>query len=82
MLNRSKFPLPKTSETCEMLRKGIESSIESVDPFRQADANIKLEMLRQSRCKKVLLWIHENYKNNPSPFAQQFKKALDYAKSI
>ena len=83
MLNRRKLPVPKTSETCEMLLEGIKSSIESVDPFRQSDAKRKLEILRKHRCRKALLWIHENYKNIPSPFVQQLaKKALDYAESV
>jgi hypothetical protein len=83
MLNRRKLPVPKTSETCEMLRKAIESSIESVDPFRQSDAKRKLEILKKHRCRKDLLWIHENYRDHPSPFVQQLaKKALDFAESV
>ena len=83
MLNRRKLPVPKTSETCKLLREGIKSSIKSVDPFSQSDVKRKLELLRKRRCKKDLLWIHETYKNDPSPFVQQIaKKALDYAESV
>jgi len=83
MFNKKKRPFPRTSETCEMLREGIEASIESTDPFRQSDVKRKLEMLRKNRCKKALIWIHENYKTNPSPFVQQVaKKALEYAQSL
>jgi len=83
MLKGKKLLIPQTSETCQMLLEGIRSSIASVDPFRQSDAKKQLEILRQHRCRKALLWIHENYKTNPSPFVQQFaKRALDYAESV
>jgi len=66
-----------------MLLEGIKSSIASVDPFRQQAAKKKLEMLRKQRCRKALLWIYENYNNDPFLFVQQFaKRALDYAESV
>ena len=83
IFNRRKLPVPQTSETCEMLLEGIRSSIASVDPFRQQVARKKLEMLRKQRCRKALLWIHENYQSYPSPFVQGFaKRALDYAEVV
>lgn len=83
MLRSKEKPFPKTSETCEMLLEGIKASVGSPDPWRQADANKKLEMLKQNRCKKALLWVHENYRMHPSPFVQQFAKtALEYAQSL
>jgi len=83
LFKKRKPRFPKTSETCELLGKGIRSSIKSLDPFGQTKAKEELELLRKTRCKKVLLWIYENYKNDPSPFVQQFaKKALDYAESV
>jgi hypothetical protein len=83
MLNRRKLSVPQTSETCELLLKGIESSVASADPFRQQTAKKQLEILKKNKCRKALLWIHNNYKNDPSPFVQQFaKRALDYAESV
>jgi hypothetical protein len=83
MLNTRNPNFPKTSETCKLLKNGIISSIETKELFGQALANEKLELLKKNRCKKVLLWVHETYKNDPSPFVQQIaKKALDYARSL
>ena len=83
MFNTTKRPFPRTSETCEMLLEGVKSSIKSTDPFRQSDAKTKLEMLKKNKCRKALIWIHENYKTNPSPFVQQVAKtALEYAQSL
>jgi len=66
-----------------MLLEGIESSVTSADPFRQQVARKQLEILRKNRCRKALLWIYGNYRNDPSPFVQQFaKRALDYAESV
>lgn len=83
MFSSKQRPNPNTSETCEMLLESIKSSIRSPDPFRQSDAKTKLEMLKKNRCKKALIWIHENYRNDPSPFVQQFaKRALEYAQTV
>jgi len=83
VLNMRKSNSPKTSETCELLKNGIISSIESKNPFGQALANEKLELLKKNHCKKVLLWINKTYENDPSPFVQQIaKKALDYTQSL
>lgn len=83
LFKKRKPRFPKTSETCKLLGEGIRSSIESLSPFEQTKAKEELELLRKNRCKKVLLWVYENYKNSPSPFVKDVaKKAFDYSKSI
>jgi hypothetical protein len=83
MFGSSKQSFPRTSETCKLLLEGIKLSIDSTDPFRQSDAKRKLEMLRDNKCKKALIWISNNYRSHPSPFVQQLaKKALEYAESL
>lgn len=53
------------------------------DLTRQSDAKTKIEMVKQNRCKKAFIWVHENYRNDLSPFMQQLaKKAWEYAQSL
>jgi hypothetical protein len=83
MFSSKQRPNPKTSETCEMLLESVKKSIRSSDPFSQQQAKKELEMLKKNRCKKALLWIYDNYRNDPSPFAQQFaKRALECSQTV
>ena len=83
MFTSKQKPIPQTTETCEMLLENVIEALKSTDSIHRAQANDYLLKLRERRCIKALLWIHQNFKGNPSPFLQQLsKKAEEYARSL